>query len=439
MTRPPESEVTGPAVGRTGPAVMGRTDPAVTDPAVTDPARLRRTLGDPALARLVDRMARRIVLGRPLTGSVTLSGASEEERRAVRGLLGPSRPQRGASLSVDLGSVAAALRRAGIAGDLRTAVEALTGPVVPRAEVRDAELARREAALAAALPCRHAGAAWFDAWVDWLDTEGVLTRLVRRGDDNMIRSAVAVLGLLPADGLPLPVVAERGTGDTKALSGTPLAGLVLKALALRAGQTVPRGREAERDIWETAGVILDDLSSHVLVLGLTASSDGPLGSWLTQAAELWTPFRITLHQLVTMPIVPSTPDIYVCENPSVVRAATARPAPEAALICTEGVPSVACHRLLAAIASAGSRVRWRGDFDWTGLRTTTMAIGRYGARPWRMGLADYAAALVTSDSEPLRGAPADSPWDPPLARTMAAHGRAVMEERLVPELLADIA
>lgn len=72
------------------------------------------------------------------------------------------------------------------------------------------------------------------------------------------------------------------------------------------------------------------MSSHVLVLGLAASGDGPLGSWLTDAAELWAPFRATLHQLVTMPIVPRTPDIYVCENPFVVRAATARPSPGSA-------------------------------------------------------------------------------------------------------------
>jgi uncharacterized protein (TIGR02679 family) len=411
----------------------------VTGPLVSDPARLRRTLGDPALARLVERTARRIELGRPLTGSITLNDVSDEERRAVRGLLGPSRPQRGASLSIDLGSLARALRQAGIADDLQSAVEELTGPVVPRADARDAEHARRDAALSAALSCRHLGTAWFDAWVEWLDAEGVFTRLVRRDDDDLIRSAVAVLDVLPVEGLPLPVVAERATGDTKALSGTPLVGLVLRALALRAERPMPRGREAEREIWETAGVILDDLSSHVLVLGLAATSAGPLGSWLTEAAELWGPFRITLHQLVTMPIVPRTPDIYVCENPSVVRAATAQPSPDSALICTEGVPSAACHRLIAATVSAGSKLHWRGDFDWTGLRTTAMAIQRYGARPWQMSLSDYTAALARSDSEPLRGSPVTSPWDPSLAQAMDERGRAIMEERLIPKLLADIA
>jgi uncharacterized protein (TIGR02679 family) len=92
---------------------------------------------------------------------------------------------------------------------------------------------------------------------------------------------------------------------------------------------------------------------------------------------------------------------------------------------------------MAAITE-GSKLHWRGDFDWTGLRNTAMAIERYGARPWRMGLSDYSAALARSDSEPLRGSPADSPWEPPLARSMAASGRAIMEERLIPELLADI-
>ena len=84
--------------------------------------------------------------------------------------------------------------------------------------------------------------------------------------------------------------------------------------------------------------------------------------------------------------------------------------------------------------------RWRGanDFDWTGLRITAAAVDRVGARPWRMGEADYAAAVVAGDTEPLRGTPAPSPWDPPLAASLAANGRSVMEERLIAELLADL-
>jgi hypothetical protein len=55
-----------------------------------------------------------------------------------------------------------------------------------------------------------------------------------------------------------------------------------------------------------------------------------------------------------------------------------------------------------------------------------------------MGHSDYEDALAAGDTEPLRGHPAPSPWDPALASRMAATGRAVMEERLIPLLLSDL-
>ena len=248
--------------------------------------------------------------------------------------------------------------------------------------------------------------------------------------------AAAVLDLLPASDMPLPVLAERATGDTKALSGPPLSGLVLRALALWQGlPAVPGSREGRRPLWEAAGVIVDDLASQVLVLNIAASGS-PLGRWLTEAASLGMPFRVTLHQLVSMPVALGTSRLYVCENPAVLRAAaTELGARSAPLVCCEGIPSAACHRLL----SQARQLYWRGDFDWTGLRTTAAAIDRYGAVPWRMSAAEYLAALAGGDSEPLRGTPAAAPWDERLADEMRGVGRAVMEERLIPDLLSDLA
>ena len=83
-------------------------------------------------------------------------------------------------------------------------------------------------------------------------------------------------------------------------------------------------------------------------------------------------------------------------------------------------------------------MHWRGDFDWTGLRTTAAATARHGALPWRMTVDEYLRALETGDSEPLKGPPADSPWDAALAIAMGEQGRAIMEERLIPRLLEDL-
>ena len=74
------------------------------------------------------------------------------------------------------------------------------------------------------------------------------------------------------------------------------------------------------------------------------------------------------------------------------------------------------------------------------MRTTAMAMQRYDAVPWRMFRVDYLAALDAplAETEPLKGAPAESPWDPALAPLMFQRGRAVMEERMIPELIGDL-
>ena len=179
---------------------------------------------------------------------------------------------------------------------------------------------------------------------------------------------------------------------------------------------------------------MDDLASQVLVLNVPASGS-PLGGWLTESAALGTPFRITLHQLTSMPITLDTAQVRVCENPAVLRAAAAELGPRCApLACTEGIPSAACHHLLGQALV----LHWRGDFDWTGLRVLAAAATRYGAVPWRMTADDYLAALAGGESEPLKGPPSTSPWDSRLATEMRISGRAVMEERLIPLLLRDL-
>ncbi|MGH3242778.1 MAG: TIGR02679 domain-containing protein, partial [Spirillospora sp.] len=71
---------------------------------MTDIERLRRLLGSPDTAWLLQRIRRRLERGRTLTGTVTLTGASPSQRRAMELLLG-RRTVAGASLSVSLAEV----------------------------------------------------------------------------------------------------------------------------------------------------------------------------------------------------------------------------------------------------------------------------------------------------------------------------------------------
>jgi len=177
----------------------------------------------------------------------------------------------------------------------------------------------------------------------------------------------------------------------------------------------------------------------VLVLNVRAVGK-PLGRWLTEAADIGEPFRVTLRQLTGAPVLPLAIDLHVCQTPAVLSAAAGQlGADSAPLVCTEGEPSVACYRLLQAAVATGTRIRWHSDFDWPGLRTTATAMRRLGAVPWLMSAADYASVLAAGGAEPLRGPEAPSPWDSELAELMHARGRAAMEERLLPALIADLA
>ncbi|WP_254648508.1 TIGR02679 domain-containing protein [Streptomyces sp. GbtcB6] len=107
------------------------------------------------------------------------------------------------------------------------------------------------------------------------------------------------------DGQAVVALADATTGDTKTLNPgrDSLPTPVLRALAMARGIPLKSGAEARRELWDTFDVIIDDLTSRVLVLNLPATGQG-LGQWLTDAARYGTPFHLTLHQLITLPIVP---------------------------------------------------------------------------------------------------------------------------------------
>ncbi|MBF8192923.1 TIGR02679 family protein, partial [Nonomuraea sp. K274] len=350
-------------------------------------------------ARLLAAARRKLERDGVVSGSVSIGSPSEAERRIIIGLTGRYRPEDVKRLTVPLSDLDLFLINR-YAHDLREVLTTLGGPLRDRAAERQALDGERDRLLADSARGRHAGEPWHTAWLDALAADGTLTRLIRRGDGELLTAASRVLDHLPAQTVPLPVLAERATGDTKALAaGSPLASLVLRALALRnESPAVPGDRVGQRTLWESAGVIVDDLASQVLVLNLPVRGQGPVSGWLAEAAGHGVPYRLTLHQLTSFPVTLTEQPIFLCENPAVVRAAATELGPRCApLICTEGVPSAACHRLLE---TAGGGLWWRADFDWTGLRIVERAISRHAATPWRMSATDYATGLAESDSTP---------------------------------------
>ena len=412
-----------------------------------DPGDAAARFAGPEYRRLFD-MARRSLerTGGDLTRTVTVKSPDDRERRAIIGITGQYRPEGVGVLAVRLADLDQAVRDA--AGcDLSLLFAKIGTPLKDRPAERQWLSDGREAAIRCAEESFLSERGWFQSWLAELAADGTLTRLVRGDDGGQLEQAVRVLEWverrndLKAAPVQLAELATTITGDGRALSlGAPLATLVVRALAFRLGAERPRTTEERRDLWDRNGVIVDDLGSRVLVLNLAADGSG-LGEWLTSAAALGTPFYVTLHQLVTLPVTlrPGQP-VHACENPAVLRRAAEELGPAAQpLICTEGQPSTAFHRVAQAVTGAGGTLSYHGDFDWPGIGIASAIISRHGAQPWRYTAADYRTAVARgAGSVRLAGTPQPTPWDAALSEAMSAQGRAVYEESVVSRLIADL-
>ncbi|MGV9943538.1 TIGR02679 family protein [Streptomyces sp. NPDC003401] len=402
-----------------------------------DTERLARLLGDPGLAWFVDRVRERLVRGRPLTGTVTLSDPGESQRRAADRLLGRAPRSRG-SLGVRLATVDAILRRSGVSPDgLEAAVVALTGPVVLHAEARGREEQAWEEAYAP-----------FDAldgeparWAERIRGEGLVRRLARTPEiaGPLVEDAVRALRALPVSPpVSRATFAARNLSGAHALDeGTPLATLVLSGIRALTGFPDGSGTRWRREAWASAGLLRDDLSSTVLTLNLRGAPP------LDQMADAGEPMVLTLRFLTRRPpvvAVPATGTVHICENPAVLSAAADAFGSQCPpMVCLQGQPSAAALTLLRDLSAQGARLLHHGDFDWGGVRIATALARNVPWLPWRYEAADYRAAVAAADRAPdLTGPSVATPWDPALATALVEHGVRIEEEAVMDDLLADL-
>lgn len=408
-----------------------------------DLPRLRRLLGTPETAWLVDRVRRRLEAGQPLDATLTRSGADEAERAAVARLLGRA-PGTGRSLSVSLPALDGMIRASGACPDgLAAAVVALSGPVTLRREAAD-ELSRAWddafAPLADAAATRPELAGWYRD----LHATGLVRRLARTPEAAapLLTTLARVLPLLPlSPPQSLSTFAAGITGNAHALDHGPLATLTLDAVRALTGAPPGTGAAWRRDAWAAAGLLLDELSSQALVLNLPGGDRTATGRALNVLAAVGQPAVLTLRQLLRdTPEPPRGGVAYVCENPAVMLAAADLLGSDCPpLVCLQGQPSTAALRLLRLYADAGWTFRYHGDFDWGGVHIATRLLSHVPWTPWRYTADDYRAALTAHPhSGPLTGSAAETPWDLGLAAELSRAGRRIEEELVLTALLGDL-
>jgi uncharacterized protein (TIGR02679 family) len=402
--------------------------------------RLRRLLGNPETAWLLERVRRRLASTGELSGTVTLQHASVDERRALARILG--RPVRaGSSATVPLESLDAVLRREAWPDGLASAVVALGGPVADAA-LRHAE---REAWQRVNDRLRAIGEAHpaLAAWAASAVRAGLLKRAAGTPEaaERLVEQLSVLADALPVQSEVLGVVAARLFGDAHALDmKTALGPLATGLAAASGGGIIGSGAHGRRAAWLSVGVVVDDLSSFVLTLGLPGGSDSATARALTELAIAGQPAILSYRQVAADGVGASPPVVFVCENPAVVASAADRLGAESApLVCVGGQPGAAAVRLLVELTSRGSRLRYHGDFDAGGMAIARVLSARVPWEPWRFMAADYNDACASLPGlVPFTGSPGDTAWDPSLAESMVKQRLKVEEESVLENLLADL-
>lgn len=417
-----------------------------------------------------------------LSGSVRLAGPTAEQRDAVVRLVG--RPRKaGAGVAVDLAVVEQILRRGPWPAGLADAVITLTGPLTDRRGdlMRAAEAWDRAQSELEPVLVRFDGLATW--WVGWCAAGNLkraaraeLARLVDRpvpvgassGRDaadvavGLVRHLRTVLEALPVSGEPIAVLARRTVGDAHGLDASrPLGRMAAAVVGASFGPAAsPDGgqeKASERAVWADAGVVISNVASTVLSLGVpgavAARGNGiggtATGRILEEARGARMPVVLTLDQVRSGGVGPLGPGgvVHVCENPTVVEVVAARWAavedsgtrPGLVLVCTSGQPSTAVVELLHVLTQDGALLRYHGDFDWAGLRIADGLRRRAPWVPWRYSAPDYEAAVrAGGPSLELSGTPAASPWDEALSAAMLDRGQAIEEEAVVDLLASDL-
>lgn len=397
-------------------------------------------LSDPGLRPLwaasADGLERRSLEPR---GRIVLSDLDRAGRHAIAGLLG--QPVVRDRVRVDLMDLDQMLRERSGVGGLRTVCErALGHRLTDRAARRSAAVTAREAPLLAARDWldRHpdlATAAWPQEWLSWLRQAGTASRLAE--PVHTVTIALDVVADVIAGGVASRAeLAVRHTGDAHALdAGSPLAGLVLRALAYV--HEVPPATTAagRRALWERNGVHGDSVSATCLTLGLPGIGDSGLACRLRSAASSGDPVHVTAWDLArsTLSVPPRTP-VLVCENPQVLEAMARRCAARWPIVCSAGEPNGVAMQVLRQLATSEARLRYHGDFDWPGIAIANRVRAVVGAEPWLMSAAAYLAA-ARADGLPLTGLPVTPTWDEALGAAMQDAGMAVHEESVLDALL----
>lgn len=401
----------------------------------------------PGLERIIDRAALRRERRGPFgDAKVRLQALTEQEADALDGLPWPGRRRTfvsGDSPTIGLLRFEAALEAGGLRPEVLYA-RALGRPVRDLPGENRARRATREAFAAAKLADRRVrDRPVLQAWLERACTAGHIGPSDAETLDAALRVVERLTPARSADRFRDEELVDRAVLAAELFDGRPHAldgdtKLERLTRSLLVALTCLDGAARPRSVWDAAGVEVDATSTVVLTLNLAPRGEEPLERALR--AQRGSHVVLTLGQLRRGVARWPPNDVFVCENPSVLRAAERALGDGCPpLVCGSGWPTDAVRELLEQLRSAGATLRYHGDFDLAGVAIFRHLERDIGVQPWCFDVEAYRAALARCEPRNLPPVTSAQAASGDLEHALQTSGREIPEELLVEDLLGSLA
>ena len=245
---------------------------------------------------------------------------------------------------------------------------------------------------------------------------------------------------------PLAVFAAEISGNPHYFDrGTGAGQLLVHGICYLKGGDLPGTAHSWRNLLQNAGVIPDNVSSMLHVYGLRLHRDNGWHPAYEAFCQLGEPCVITMENLRGITKVQAAGQkVYVVENEMVFTWLLNRVGNQKlTLLCTSGQLRAVALEVISLLLDSGADIYYSGDLDPDGLGIADRLWQRFGdhIHIWRMSEEDYEKSLSGEPIDRLGMAKLEHIRHPLLKKTAAAIRKkacAGYQENILEELLGDI-